>query len=523
MNNSGVLKKIGSLPYFPVILAIYSVLFLFSNNLGQIPISVIVRPLIISVVFAIVIYALCLLMIRKIHKAGLVSGWLLFLFFIYGHGYDLIKGKVILGMEMGYLKPAVFFLLLAVIGILFILKFRLDLASFSLLLNIALSGFVLFSLFRIVQYQIVATQKIDSVKKVSADIVTPRYPDIYYFVLDSYSSNDVLAAKYKYDNASFTNELISMGFYIPKCAYSNYFRTATSISSSLNMQYLDEFNIPIEENVRTENLSQLQKLIHQSRVREELKELGYEMYAFRGFAPATDVNDADHYYEVFDDDSQSTTTASLGFENLYLKTTLLRLPEEYFQQNKNNFLWNKLPDSWKIVFDPEVLQFSSRSYQWYRQHIYTFDKLEEVPDLPGQKFVYAHIYATHQPYVFRADGSFLWPINEDNFNYIPAIEYTNARMLEIIETILQKSEIPPIIIVQADHGMPSGITRNKILHAIYLPGHEEALYNTMTPVNTFRVIFNATFGTDYDLLEDKIYVLDENTGKVRSQCIFCTE
>ena len=46
-----------------------------------------------------------------------------------------------------------------------------------------------------------------------------------------------------------------------------------------------------------------------------------------------------------------------------------------------------------------------------------------------------------------------------------------------------------------------------ILNALYLPDDGAAeLYDSMTPVNTFRVIFNTYFDTDFDLLEDRSYL-----------------
>ena len=41
--------------------------------------------------------------------------------------------------------------------------------------------------------------------------------------------------------------------------------------------------------------------------------------------------------------------------------------------------------------------------------------------------------------------------------------------------------------------------------AILMPGHEDVLYPTITPVNIFRVVFNAYFGGKYDILEDVSY------------------
>ena len=38
-----------------------------------------------------------------------------------------------------------------------------------------------------------------------------------------------------------------------------------------------------------------------------------------------------------------------------------------------------------------------------------------------------------------------------------------------------------------------------------MPGHTDQLYPTISPVNTFRVLFNTYFGTNYPLLEDVSY------------------
>ncbi|MEM3434373.1 MAG: hypothetical protein QXI12_04915 [Candidatus Methanomethyliaceae archaeon] len=46
-----------------------------------------------------------------------------------------------------------------------------------------------------------------------------------------------------------------------------------------------------------------------------------------------------------------------------------------------------------------------------------------------------------------------------------------------------------------------------ILNAYYLPGHCKVLLrDTISPVNTFRVIFNYYFGQDFDILEDDTYL-----------------
>jgi hypothetical protein len=48
--------------------------------------------------------------------------------------------------------------------------------------------------------------------------------------------------------------------------------------------------------------------------------------------------------------------------------------------------------------------------------------------------------------------------------------------------------------------------RMSILDAYYVNDQaKQDLYETITPVNTFRIVFNNYFGTTYPLLEDKSY------------------
>jgi hypothetical protein len=43
------------------------------------------------------------------------------------------------------------------------------------------------------------------------------------------------------------------------------------------------------------------------------------------------------------------------------------------------------------------------------------------------------------------------------------------------------------------------------LSAFYLPGYDQSLSTTLTPVNNFRLVFDQYFGADLDLLPDNSY------------------
>ena len=144
--------------------------------------------------------------------------------------------------------------------------------------------------------------------------------------------------------------------------------------------------------------------------------------------------------------------------------------------------------------------------------------------------MFTHIIAPHQPFVFDADGTPIDPHGPYYLSmaqqsdpafyhrpYVKELTFINARLQETIETILASSKEPPIIVLQSDHG--SGSTwhptslyetnmreRLPILNAYYFPdGDYSALYEDITPVNTFRVVLNQFFGAKLELLDDTSY------------------
>jgi hypothetical protein len=179
--------------------------------------------------------------------------------------------------------------------------------------------------------------------------------------------------------------------------------------------------------------------------------------------------------------------------------------------------------------DEEYLKvWAVRSVQCERVP-YQFGKLRELPKQEEPKFVFAHFLIPHEPYIFDGNGNCVTEQHklgkQIKSNYLEQVIYVNNELKRFVETVLSDTIRPAIIMLQADEGpvpqrFESKLRRGRwhqatrkelwqkagILNAYYFPrGDYESLYDGISPVNSFRVVFNQYFGTDFELLPDEIY------------------
>jgi hypothetical protein len=171
---------------------------------------------------------------------------------------------------------------------------------------------------------------------------------------------------------------------------------------------------------------------------------------------------------------------------------------------------------------------SSPVKQHYLLQSKILDEFEnKAIDLESPKFVFTHIENPHGPYVFDEDGSFqvedayyrdkyFSAINEDyaKEGYIKQVKFINERIKPIIENILTSSEQQPVIILQSDHSNEESedpVDRMKILLAIYLPDNDfSKLYDSISPINIYRIIFDQYFDESLNLIKDRSFFSDRS-------------
>ena len=474
--------KIIEYPLYVVGLTLIPPLALYALNLGEAQISSLWRPVGLSLLFGLLVFGIIYIFIRKLKVAGLIAVSVLTPVYLYGHLYLLLKNKTVFGLFLerhSVFFPIFMFGFILLIGLL--IKGTKDLLKLHQILNIVFLSLIVFQLGLIIPYEAQSAFAQQRQKKIGIEFVEqpsenqPR--DIYLVVLDSYRRSDWLRDSLHVDNAKFLQDLESLGFYVGDCSRSNYSYTLQSMTSELNMNYLVDLDLQM-------NNLDLSAALKNSVVRKLLENEDYEFVFFETGYPWIEMTDADRFIE-FDE-----TSAWNAFELMFLETTLFKIPYDYFLKNSVDM---SIED--RLIHDRAV---SIKT---------TLDQLNPSLRNDAPLFVYAHVISPHAPYLFTSSGNINYDWEQDpRASARLTYEYLNTRMVEVLSTIILESEIEPIIILQSDHGDGEGGYRNLILNAYYLPdGGSASLYPDITPVNTFRVIFNHYFGKNYSILDDLGY------------------
>ena len=206
---------------------------------------------------------------------------------------------------------------------------------------------------------------------------TADAPDIYYIILDGYGRQGFLAREYGFDNAEFLDSLRNKGFYVAPNSRANYPWTLPSLTSSLNFAYLSE---PLGNQLAAYTDRRfIREFLQQNRTLQHLRAAGYSIVAFASEYYEADLRDVDR------------TIAEPWFPNSFQIGFLQMTP---------------LPTILHHLGKPLL-------YDLHRTRIlYTIENLPEIADLPSPKFVFAHIYFAHDPFVFGPNGERVyreWP------------------------------------------------------------------------------------------------------------------
>ena len=493
----------GRLIVYPLLFAAYPILFLFAQNTSEnVTVGAIFRPMLLVVAATCVFWLVLTRLYGDATKAAVVTTVWVFLFFSYGHIDNVIYGAETVGGDAPLLLA---WAVLAVAAPVLVARSKGNLAKGTAALNVIAIVLVGLNVVPIVSHAFTVRElhapplpEIAGLPE-AAEVEESAKRDIYYIVFDRYANEQTLEAVFDHDNGDMLRFLEDQGFYVAHDSAANHLKTAHSLASSLNMTYLNYMAESISP--RTGDFRPVFEMLRGFRVAEFLKSLGYRYYHIGSWwnpteeDPSADVN---YSYESLSE-----------FSNIFLETTLWRPLSERFGIA-----------SW-IGFRPTQ----------QRRVDYQFEKVAGIRNDPAPTFTFMHVLLPHPPYVFDRNGGLVTEEEAaertEEENYVDQLIYTNERIKEMVRGLLAGPESEdPIVIIQSDEGphparlrLPNAYfnwfraseaeLREKllILNTYYLPGvGDDSLYPTISPINSFRVIFNEYFGADLPLEPDRVWV-----------------
>jgi hypothetical protein len=496
-------RSLPGLPIHPFLAAAFPVVFLYAQNVHEaIAPFEILLPLGLGLGITVAVLLAFRALTHSWAAAGAIGTLLVGLFFTYGMTWQFLSS-----MLLGHWVLVLAWVLLAILGVSLIWRFQgwaerltTPLNAISVVVvayNLAIIG----AFFLDVRPATAVTGP--GLTMSPAPEPGQKLPDVYWVILDRYGSGRVIDKYYEYDNSPFLDELRSRGFYIAEHATANYLKTALSMNSSRNMEYLDFAELRAAADSDRDWGPLYRRLKQPFEVEHYLGSAGYRfIYLGTYWGPSSNHPSAEISY-VYD---------KLASEFLDVLTSWTPL----------SAIQELIPES---PFDWRLNRWNQTRYEW--------ESLNRASSLGGPKFVHAHFALPHEPYVFHADGSFVSEAEEKErpgiVNYVDQMRFANGQVLQWLDSLLSvPPDERPIVVIQADEGpFPPRYARNEgafdwttatpeelerkfgILSAFYLPGktpEEAGLYDSITPVNQWRALFAAYFGLDLPLLPDRNWI-----------------
>jgi len=337
----------------------------------------------------------------------------------------------------------------------FIIRTKRIWAGINLYLNVIFLAFILVEVTKAVIVPIPQIQLADNKPfPVNNNLTKEQKPDIYYIILDSYTSSESLKTYWKYDNSVFEDSLKHLGFQIASKSKSDFTYTPYCLAS-----YLNSSSLLLDTTKHHYNERNLLQLIRNNHLYDWLKVNKYYCNNLSLF----DAFGEHKYYEFF------TYNHFLGRTIWFVNYIKLY---HYLKPNVNISQTN-------LEIFTEINKLA-----------------EEKHDQPT--FTYAHVMMPHTPYIFNEQGTpyKATDILSDKQKYLGQLIFTNSLTFELIKNILKFSRCNPIIVIQGDHGYRflDDTTKSEktneahtIFYAILLP-YSTTIPENINPSTTFKMV-----------------------------------
>lgn len=499
MNSNNILTLLKTRPFYLFLLPVFFVLHGFLENFGFISVQDAAILCLSYILLTISINFFSWFFFRNWTKAAVITVIWMSFFFFFGALHEFLKGHKSLHFFSRYSFLLSFFFLVQIIIFIYLKKIKKPFLKSTMYLNVLFIVYILIDVTGLIIKTINPHQQQLSVYGFARQnqytiCDTCAKPDIYFLLMDEYSSSKALRETFKFEN-NLDSFLVKEKFSIQHGSRSNYNFTPFSMSATLNMSFIE--GIQNLKSITADDYATCNILVRDNEVIKFLDAHGYEI-----------VN-----YSVFD---LAGHPAMVEQSFLPLKTKLITDRTLFARMNKDIgwLLMTYYP--FKLFKQNYILKHRGNNQKFVDRVKATAHEKKANP-----RFIYAHFYMPHPPYYFDrygnpTDNSTVYREYKTDpmLSYLDYLLYTNERIKEMITTIREQNP-KAVIILLSDHGYrkkmndleePPHFFQN--LNAVYYPDQNySALYDSITNINMFRVILNKNFNQHFPLEKDTSYFL----------------
>lgn len=324
--------------------------------------------------------------------------------------------------------------------------------------------------------------------------------NVYWFILDMYTRQDFMLERLNFDNSKFLKTIEDKGFSVASASFANYNSTKITVSTMLNMDYYLPVDTDLDPHAWTNKLQGFNKVI------QRFRRLGYSyIHAEPGGSTLKT--------RCGGGEDRCISGQAQGFVGISeAEVGLLKLTPLF-------------PVIRRIA--PDLLSFD-------------FTTLNDIMSgLSKEKtqpfFLFAHILSPHPPARYNADcsrrASGSWDLvveggEKATRHYLTDVTCLNQEVVAAMDVIIDRDGSDPIIILQGDHGISFKVPTESgseqaerwtdpeqllaILNAMRLPVEcKSKFYDSMSSVNTFRLVFSCLDRTPFEPIPDRHFLLHE--------------
>ena len=493
-----------TIPFHSFLLPVLFILWVYLDYSGLIDMNVALIIFLIIMLLVIGVFLILFYFLKSTLKAAAITTVLSATYLFFKNIQQSFSGIPVLDAFTRYR----FYLPFLAIGLSYLLYKLIrarQLSRVTLFLNILFSVYLLMALWGIARLQTEAAlerrniiQRFDTQKSISTVKGTQHsYPDIWYIVFDGYPSSAYIRDVLKSDNAELDTLLEKKGFFLVNHSRSNYNETAFSMAATFSMQYLTWMKDT------TAALSSIYykaaSSVEISPVIQYMKAAGYDFYNLSIF-DFTDHPSIQKNYFV-----KGRSKSVILYNTLW---------ESYKRDIRWNF-YNIPPNDTAVSPGSQENSFKKSGLNFNDVIIDSLNKLSVITDKKKPRFIYGHVYIPHFPYLYNSagvpykDSVYSAEIFHDKKRFSEYTAYGRKILVSLVKQLLQNNN-QPVIILQSDHGATLAIYddspkayRFSNYSSFYFPDKNyDNLYDSISNINTFRVVLNKYFNQQFPLLPD---------------------